>query len=167
MKKWLKVSPQSGSGNSEISNSSTRHKGRKKRVSSVVSYVKEIDSAKAYTVYQEPSEEYLIIDSNEFNVSQEENEIEITGKSNSLKLLFSKSLESDIPFVISENYVINGYLNVKNGEEIPNDIGASGEFIFNMKIIIPKNNSSLRTGELLITGSEENKGELYMSYQLL
>lgn len=153
--KWLKVTPSSGSGNSELNNSSTQYKGRKKRTASVISYVEDIDAAKAYSVSQTPYEEFLNVDKNQFSVNQEKNLIQITGKSNSPKLIFSIDEGSDIPFILSENYIINGYLEVPNGSDIPGDVGSKSEFTYKIDITIPENNVGERSGKIYVKGSND------------
>lgn len=149
---WLTVNPMAGEGNATLTNSGTIHKGRLERQTVVTAVVKGIEAAKSYQVKQEPTAEYITLDKTSFDVGEGASTITVSGKSNSPKITFSLGTGNDIPIVLPANYTANGLLTV-NGTSIPDDPGAVDEFVFSMKIPIPKNTVGKRTGKVSVTGS--------------
>ena len=149
---WLTVNPMAGEGNAALTNTGTIHKGRLERQTVVTAVVKGIEAAKSYQVKQEPTAEYITLDKTSFDVGEGASTITVSGKSNSPKITFSLGTGNGIPIVLPANYTANGLLTV-NGTSIPDDPGAVDEFVFSMKIPIPKNTVGKRTGKVSVTGS--------------
>lgn len=149
---WLTVNPMAGEGNATLTNSGTIHKGRLERQTVVTAVVKGIEAAKSYQVKQEPTAEYITLDKTSFDVGEGASTITVSGKSNSPKITFSLGTGNNIHIVLPANYTANGLLTV-NGTSIPDDPGAVDEFVFSMKIPIPKNTVGKRTGKVSVTGS--------------
>lgn len=149
---WLTVQPMSGEGNATLNNSGTINRGRLERQTVVTAVVKGIEAAKSYQVKQEPTAEYITLDTSSFEVGEGASTITVSGKSNSPKITFALGSGNDIPIVLPANYTANGLLTV-NGTSIPDDPGAVDEFAFSIQIPIPKNTVGKRTGKITVTGS--------------
>lgn len=148
---WLEVSPSSGIGDSTLINTGEEHKGRLVRGTAVIAITDKVESAKSYQVKQEASPEYIILDKTLFTISQNQQKVVISGKSNSKNITFSFGKGNGISFQIPENYIANG-LSTENGSDISGDPGAKGEFNFYAEFLIPKNTVGQRIGKIAVTG---------------
>lgn len=136
--KWLNVSPESGSGNSAISNSASAHTGRVARTGTVTVTGSGVTTPATYKVTQEPKAEYASFNNGaEMAAPKDGGALTIDGKSNSSKLSFAfvgENHEVNLP----ATYQANG-MSTNNAEVIEGDPGAANEFAFSIELSIPEN----------------------------
>lgn len=135
---WLTTTPNSGSGNGQISNSANEHTGRVARQGTVTVQGTGIEDPKTYSVIQTPKAEFVSFSNGaEMSADKEGGNLTISGKSNSEKLTFAfvgDSKDVEIP----ASYKASG-LTTDNGVEISGDPGASAEYDFSIVLEIPEN----------------------------
>lgn len=134
---WLNVSPLQGSGNGTISNSSVAHTGRVKREGVVTVTGIGVGTPAEYRVIQKPLAEFVSFDNGaEMSVTKDGGKVTITGKSNSVSLLFAWVGSSDVN--LPANYTAAGEVTV-NGNAIEGDPGAVAQYEYNIEITLPAN----------------------------
>lgn len=138
---WLVLSPESGSGNGSIANSSkTPHTGRVARTGNVTVTAVGVDTPVTYKVTQSPKPEFVSFDNgSEMSVSKEGGNVVVQGKTNALSLTFSwAGVKASGDVEIPANYQANG-TSTANGAKITGDPGASAEFPFSVTLNFPAN----------------------------
>lgn len=139
---WVKVTPESGSGNATVNVSSNAvHTGRSVR-STVLTITAANVEAKIVSVTQQGKPAFVDAQDNATAAKDGQN-VTISGKANSAKLTFSLgtgNLEVSLP----SNYTAGG-VSTANGNAILGDPGASAEYDFSIVLNVPKNTS---VGEL-------------------
>lgn len=135
---WLKVSPTSGSGNGNISNTADEHTGRVARTGTVTVTGSGISTPKTYKVNQEPKSEFVSFNNGaEMAAPKGGGTLTVEGKSNSSKLSFSWVTDGN-GVEIPANYQANG-ASTNNDAAIAGDPGATAEFPFSIALQIPEN----------------------------
>lgn len=149
---WVKVNPQSGSGNATVNVSSTaEHTGRNVRTTVLTITAANVD-AKTVSVTQQGKPAYVDAQDNAAAAKGGQN-VTISGKANSARLTFSLgtgALEVSLP----SSYKAGG-VTTSNGQAISGDPGASAEYDFSIVLTVPANTT---TGELTrqIVVTDEN-----------
>lgn len=146
---WLNVTPQSGSGNDTISNSSSEHTGRVARTGTVTVTGVGVSEPATYKVTQSPKEEFVSFDNGaEMSAPKGGGAVTVTGKSNSQKLTLKWS-GSVLDVTIPETYTANGS-SANNGQNISGDPGATAEFAFSVALTFPANTEVEEVQRILI-----------------
>lgn len=131
---WLNLTPTSGTGNADISNSASAHTGRLERNATVTITADGVADPITYQVTQLPKDEFVAFDAATFEAPQTAGDVTITGTSNSASLTFS----ADAPVTVGTNYTAHGISTV-NGQAIQDDPGASEEYDFSATVTLPEN----------------------------
>lgn len=148
---WLNIQPEQGSGNgSVIVSTPNEHTGRSARETDITFKAPNVDPVMR-KVIQAGKPEFAEFSSKNQTIPKEGGTVAIRGVSNSPSLTFS--LGTGHPFgmgVIPNTYTVNGK-NVENGAVIPGDPGDSAQFMFNINILLPENDTfTEKTGQLLV-----------------
>ncbi len=152
---WLKVTPETGTGDGVIAFSTEPYKGREKRNTSVSIEAEGCDP-QVIEVEQQGFGEYIQFQETA-EISSEGGELVLKGRSNSKKLTFSLGT-GDIEIEIPESYLVGADKTTNNGVEIEGDPGASADYEFTLTLSIPANiSSSTKTKEVkvVVEGGEE------------
>lgn len=149
---WLTVSPMSGKGNATISNSAPSYTGRVQRSTVVTGTATGISGSKTYTVIQKPIAEFVRVNTATWSVDKGENNVTITGTSNSPKLQFLVGSPSNIPVDLPATYVASGKT-TNNGAAIAGDPGATAQYTFSAVVRVPANNVGQRQTQIIVRGS--------------
>lgn len=135
---WLTINPGSGNGNGTIQFSGTEHTGRVART-----YVATVSNSKTadctINVSQTAKNEFVTMQATA-SPSKEGGGLTITGSSNSTKLTFSwkQSPSPTLVLEIPANYAAGGK-STPNGTAISGDPGATAQYSFSIRFIIPAN----------------------------
>ena len=151
---WLTISPSSGEGNSIILNKGDDYKGRLLR-STVVTIKAQGVEEKTYKVNQEAYSEYIFVNETSFNIGKEGGIIAIKGNSNSPLIEYALTNENQIPIQLPSEFSYKQNTNSgegNNGEVIPSDPGAIGEYEFIISIFVPSNDVGDRVGKITLMG---------------
>ena len=153
---WLTISPTSGCGNADVTNSASKYEGREARSTGVTGIAVGVTPNKTYTVVQEGKEEFIEVDSIG-SVDADGGTVTITGRSNAKGLTIEALKDGDnveASVTLSESYTAGGQTTV-NGAEIAGDPGATGAYEFAMDVTVGENGStSVATAIIRITGSD-------------
>lgn len=88
-------------------------------------------------IKEEAKKEFVTIDKSEYNIDENSNTINISGKSNS-KIL-NIQIEADFDIEIPTNFIVLNNIISTFGNSIPGDPGLTNEFNFNFNVTIPEN----------------------------
>lgn len=151
---WVKVTPESGSGNATVNVSSNAvHTGRSVR-STVLTITAANVEAKTVAVTQQGKPAYVDAQDNA-TAAKGGQTVTISGKANSAKLTFSLgagNLEVSLP----SNYTAGG-VSTANGNAISGDPGASAEYDFSIVLNVPENTSIGELTRQIIVTDENGK----------
>ena len=151
---WVKVTPESGSGNATVNVSSNAvHTGRSVR-STVLTITAANVEAKTVAVTQQGKPAFVDAQDNATAAKGGQN-VTISGKANSAKLTFSLgtgNLEVSLP----NNYTAGG-VSTANGNAISGDPGASAEYDFSIVLNVPENTSIGELTRQIIVTDENGK----------
>lgn len=151
---WVKVTPESGSGNATVNVSSNAvHTGRNVRSTVLTITAANVD-AKTVAVTQQGKPAYVDAQDNATAAKGGQN-VTISGKANSAKLTFSLgtgNLEVSLP----SNYTAGG-VSTANGNAISGDPGASAEYDFSIVINVPANTTVGELTRQIIVTDENGK----------
>lgn len=138
---WLTVSPLSGSGNGNITNSAGAHTGRVARTGTVTVTGDNVQGGPStYEVTQTPKGEFVSFDNGaEMAAEKTSCTVSVTGLSNAQKLTFSWVGSSE-GVELPSSYTVNG-IDATNGSSIANDPGADAQYVFDIKLEIPLNDT--------------------------
>lgn len=135
---YLSWNPKIGSGNVRIEiNSATPYKGRSNRTTEISGKIIGKSNRVTVTVVEIAAAEYITPDSLSINVAKDGETIHVTGKSNSKILTFAWKTNFGISSVTS--YEVNSSVNATSGTAITGDPGATGEYTYDVTIVVPKN----------------------------
>ena len=151
---WVKVTPESGSGNATVNvSSSAVHTGRNVR-STVLTITAANVEAKTVSVTQQGKPAFVDAQDNATAAKGGQN-VTISGKANSAKLTFTLgtgNLEVSLP----SNYTAGG-VTTTNGNAISGDPGASAEYDFSIVINVPANDDvDELTRQIIVTDENGN-----------
>lgn len=149
---YLSWVPKTGTGNKQITiNSTTPYKGRSNRTTKISGKIVGKPNSVTVTVVETAAAEYITPDSLSINVTKKGETIHVTGKSNSKILTFKWKTNFGISAVTS--YKVNGSVSATSGTAITGDPGATGEYIYDVTIVVPENKTiTTRSATLEITG---------------
>lgn len=150
----IQVNPIEGQLDSQVDVTVESYSGRlMKDPRELFCYTKDNTAEDSVTIWQEGKQEYISI--NEplvYDVPAVGDTISITGSSNSKEI----SIKGGDSSFIYEFYVNGEKVENWDGKTIPGDIGAKGEFTWEIKITIPENRSDdPRTWNVYFTNNEE------------
>lgn len=149
---YLSWVPKTGTGNAQIKiNSTTPYKGRSNRTTKISGKIVGKSNSVTVTVVETAAAEYITPDGLSINVAKGGETIHVTGKSNSKILTFTWKTNFGISSVTS--YKVNSSVSATSGTAITGDPGATGEYTYDVTIVVPKNETiKARSATLEIKG---------------
>lgn len=154
---WIKVNPSQGSGNAEVSvSSSSEHTGRLAR-QSVLTFKAANVADITRNVIQAGKPEFVDIE-DAMAVEKAGKTVTISGESNSKKLTFSLG-SGDLNISVPDSYLANS-LTTSNGENISGDPGAASVYPFSIQIVVPSNETTSPLSRQLIVTNEAGKTDV-------
>lgn len=149
---YLSWVPKTGTGNAQIKiNSTTPYKGRSNRTTEISGKIVGKSNSVTVTVVETAAAEYITPDGLTVNVTKNGETIHVTGKSNSKILTFNWKTNFGISSVTS--YKVNNNVSATSGTAITGDPGATGEYTYDVAIVVPKNETvKVRSAALEIKG---------------
>lgn len=144
--------PKTGTGNAQIKiNSVSPYTGRADRSTKVPGKIVEKTNAVTVTVLEKAANEFITPDDLTIKVAKDGETIHVTGKSNSKLLTFTWKVNFGIANVTS--FKVNGSTPATSGTAITGDPGATGEYNYDVTVVVPKNeNIKTRFATLEIKG---------------
>lgn len=135
---YLSWVPKTGTGNAQIKiNSVSPYKGRSNRTTKISGKIVGKSNSVTVTVVETAAAEYITPDSLTVNAAKGGETIHVTGKSNSKILTFIWKTNFGLPAITS--YKVNGSVTATSGTAITGDPGATGEYTYDVTIVVPKN----------------------------
>lgn len=149
---YLSWVPKTGTGNAQIKiNSASPYKGRSNRTTEISGKIVGKSNSVTVTVVETAAAEYITPDGLSINVAKGGETIHVTGKSNSKILTFKWKTNFGIANVTS--FKVNGSTTATSGTAITGDPGATGEYTYDVTIVVPKNGTiTARSATLEIKG---------------
>lgn len=149
---YLSWVPKTGTGNAQIKiNSVNPYKGRSNRTTEISGKIVGKPKSVTVTVVETAAAEYITPDGLSINVAKGGETIHVTGKSNSKILTFKWKTNFGISSVTS--YKVNSSVSATSGTAITGDPGATGEYTYDVTIVVPKNETiTTRSATLEIKG---------------
>lgn len=149
---YLSWVPKTGTGNQQITiNSTTPYKGRTNRTTEISGKIVGKSNSVTVTVVETAAAEYITPDGSSISVEKGGKTIRVTGKSNLKILTFTWKTNFGLPAVTS--YRVNGSVTAISGTAISGDPGATGEYTYDVTIVVPKNETiTTRSATLEIKG---------------
>ena len=149
---YLSWVPKTGTGNAQIKiNSVSPYTGRADRSTQVPGKIVGKTNAVTVTVLEKAADEFITPDGLTINVAKGGETIHVTGKSNSKLLTFTWKTNFGIAKVTS--FKVNGSTTATSGAAITGDPGATGEYTYDVTIVVPKNETiTTRSATLEIKG---------------
>ena len=149
---YLSWVPKTGTGNAQIKiNSVNPYKGRSNRTTEISGKIVGKSNSVTVTVVEIAAAEYITPDGLSINVAKGGETIHVTGKSNSKILTFKWKTNFGISSVTS--YKVNSSVSATSGTAITGDPGATGEYTYDVTIVVPKNETiTTRSATLEIKG---------------
>lgn len=149
---YLSWIPKTGTGNQQITiNSTTPYKGRSNRTTEISGKIVGKSNSVTVTVVETAAAEYITPDGLSINVAKGGETIHVTGKSNSKILTFTWKTNFGIANVTS--FKVNGSTTATSGTAITGDPGATGEYTYDVTVVVPKNETiKARSATLEIKG---------------
>lgn len=144
--------PKTGTGNAQIKiNSVNPYTGRTDRSTKVSGKIVGKTNAVTVTVLEKAADEFIAPDGSTINVTKEGETIHVAGKSNSKLLTFTWKTNFGIRDVTS--FKVNSSTTATSGTDITGDPGATGEYTYEVTIVVPKNETiKARSATLEIKG---------------
>lgn len=149
---YLSWVPKTGTGNAQIKiNSTIPYKGRSNRTTKISGKIVGKSNSVTVTVVETAAAEYITPDGLSINVVKQGETIHVTGKSNSKILTFTWKTNFGIANVTS--FKVNSSTTATSGTAITGDPGATGEYTYDVTIVVPKNETiKARSATLEIKG---------------
>ena len=149
---YLSWVPKTGTGNAQIKiNSVSPYKGRSNRTTEISGKIVGKSNSVTVTVVETAAAEYITPDGLSINVAKGGETIHVTGKSNSKILTFTWKTNFGLSAVTS--YKVNRIVAATSGTAIIGDPGATGEYTYDVTIVVPKNETvTIRSATLEIKG---------------
>lgn len=149
---YLSWVPKTGTGNKEITiNSTTPYKGRSNRTTEISGKIVGKSNSVTVTVVETAATEYITPDGLSISVAKGGETIHVTGKSNSKILTFTWKTNFGIANVTS--FKVNSSTTATSGTAIVGDPGATGEYAYDVTVVVPKNETiTARSATLEIKG---------------
>lgn len=162
---YLSWVPKTGTGNAQIKiNSVNPYTGRTDRntkvsgkivgkTNTVSGKIVGNTNTVTVTVLEKAADEFIIPDDSTINVTKGGGTIHVTGKSNSKLLTFTWKTNFDLANVTS--FKVNGSTTATSGTAITGDPGATGEYTYDVTIVVRKNETiKARSATLEIKGED-------------
>lgn len=149
---YLSWIPKTGTGNAQIKiNSTTPYKGRSNRTTEISGKIVGKSNSVTVTVVETAAAEYITPDGLSINVVKGGETIHVIGKSNSKILTFTWKTNFGIANVTS--FKVNSSTTATSGTAITGDPGATGEYTYDVTVVVPKNETiKARSATLEIKG---------------
>ena len=149
---YLSWVPKAGTGNAQIEiNSVNPYTGRIDRSTEVPGKIVGKTNAVTVTVLEKAADEFITPESLTINVGKGNETIHVIGKSNSKLLTFKWKTNFGIATVTS--FKVNDSTPATSGTAITGDPGATGEYTYDVTIVVPKNETiKVRSATLEIKG---------------
>lgn len=151
---YLSWVPKTGTGNAQIKiNSTTPYKGRSNRTTKISGKIVGKSNSVTVTVVETAAAEYITPDGLSISVAKGGETIHVTGKSNSKILTFKWKTNFGIANVTS--FKVNDSTTATSGTDITGDPGATGEYTYDVTVVVPKNETiKARSATLEINGED-------------
>lgn len=151
---YLSWVPKTGTGNAQIKiDSVTPYKGRTDRTTKISGKIVGKSNSVTVTVVETAAAEYITPDGSSMSVVKDGETIHVTGKSNSKFLKFTWKTNFGIANVTS--FKVNGSTTATSGTAIIGDPGATGEYTYDVTVVVPKNETiKARSATLEIEGED-------------
>lgn len=149
---YLSWVPKTGTGNAQIKiNSASPYTGRADRDTLISGKIVGKSNKVAVTILEKAADEFITPDVLTINVAKGGETIHVTGKSNSKLLTFTWKTNFGIANVTS--FKVNGSTTATSGVSITGDPGATGEYTYDVTVVVPKNETiKIRSATLEIKG---------------
>lgn len=149
---YLSWIPKTGTGNKQIKIDSVNpYTGRTDRSTSVPGRIIGKSNSVTVTVLEKAADEFINPSGLTINVGKGSETIHVTGKSNSKLLTFTWKTNFGITNVTS--FKVNDSATATSGIAIAGDPGATGEYTYDVTIVVPKNETiKVRSATLEIKG---------------
>ena len=149
---YLSWVPKTGTGNAQIKiNSTTPYKGRSNRTTEISGKLVGKSNSVTVTVVETAADEYITTNGSSINVGKSGETIHVTGKSNSKLLTFTWKTNFGIANITS--FKVNSSTTATSGTAITGDPGATGEYTYDVTVVVPKNETiKVRSATLEIKG---------------
>lgn len=149
---YLSWVPKTGIGNAQIKiNSANPYKGRSNRTTEISGKIVGKSNSVTVTVVETAAAEYITPDGLNISVAKGGETIHVTGKSNSKILTFTWKTNFGITNVTS--FKVNSSTTATSGTAIAGDPGATGEYTYDVTVVVPKNETiTARSATLEIKG---------------
>lgn len=151
---YLSWVPKTGTGNARIKiNSATPYRGRTDRTTKISGKIVGKSNTVIVTVVETAVAEYILPDGLSINVAKGGETIHVTGKSNSKLLTFTWKTNFGIANVTS--FKVDSSTTATSGTAITGDPGATGEYTYDVTVVVPKNETiKARSATLEIKGED-------------
>lgn len=151
---YLSWIPKTGTGNKQIKiNSVNPYTGRADRSTKVTGKIVGKTNAVTVTVLEKAASEFITPDRSTINVVKGGETIHVTGKSNSKLLTFKWKTNFGIADITS--FKVNGSTAATSGTAITGDPGATGEYTYDVIVVVPKNETiNVRSATLEIKNGD-------------
>lgn len=151
---YLSWVPKTGTGNKEITiNSTTPYKGRSNRTTEIPGKIVGKSNSVTVTVVETAATEYITPDALRISVVKDGGTVHVAGKSNSKILTFTWKINFGLSAVTS--YKVNGSVSATSGTAITGDPGATGEYTYDVTIVVPKNETITARSAVLTIKAED------------
>lgn len=149
---YLSWVPKTGTSNAKIKiNSVNPYTGRTDRSTKVPGKIVGKTNSVTVTVLEKATDEFITPDGLVTNAAKGGETIHVTGKSNSKLLTFTWKTNFGITTVTS--FKVNGSTTAMSGIAITGDPGATGEYTYDVTVVVPKNETiKIRSATLEIKG---------------
>ena len=149
---YLSWVPKTGTGNAQIKiNSASPYTGRVDRSTSISGKIVGKTNTVRVTVTEKAADEFITPNSLTISVAKGGETIHVTGKSNSKLLTFTWKTNFGIANVTS--FKVNGSTTATSGTAIAGDPGGSGQYTYDVTVVVPKNETiNVRSATLEIKG---------------
>lgn len=145
---YLSWVPKTGAGNQQIAiNSATPYKGRSNRTTKIPGKIVGKSNSVTVTVIETAAAEYITPDRSTIDVDKGGETIHVTGKSNSKLLTFTWDSNFGIANVTS--FKVNSSTIATSGTAIAGDPGATGEYTYDVTVVVPKNETIIARSAIL------------------
>lgn len=149
---YLSWVPKTGTGNAQIKiNSAKPYTGRTDRSTAISGKIVGKTNTVKVIVTEKAADEFITPDGLTINVVKGGETIHVTGKSNSKLLTFTWKTNFGIANVTS--FKVNSSTIATSGTAIVGDPGATGEYTYDVMVVVPKNETiKVRSATLEIKG---------------
>lgn len=156
---YLSWVPKTGTGNAQIKiNSANPYTGRTDRSTAISGKIVGKTNTVRVIVTEKATDEFVTPDKATINVAKGGETIHVTGKSNSKLLTFRWGVNFGIANVTS--FKVNSSTTATSGTAITGDPGATGEYTYDVTVVVPKNETvTSRVAILAIRGEGSNIGK--------